>query len=374
MNVARRVVIPYRCFGPYHVARLAHARQAFAEAGMELVPMQLFHASAAHRWGNEAQLDNIVSAGLTGCRDDSIRYRDVPALLRSLAMLRPAAVFVNGWGMADAIAMHAWCRRHGVARVLVSDSTWVDKKRVGGIERLKSLIVRGCETGFAGGHPQRRYLLRLGVLEERVFLGCDVVDNRHFASARGVRRRGGRRLLTVARFEPEKNLLRAAGAFVGFAAARPANEGWHWTIVGDGSLAARLREVAAASRGTISVDRFRVYEELPAVYANADLYFQPSVSEPWGLVVNEAMASGLAVLVSEMCGCAEDLVSAEVGWTFDPHSEEGIVAGLNAAAQDFERWQQMGEAAVRRIGAWDLDRFSSGAVQAARLALSFRAG
>ena len=86
------------------------------------------------------------------------------------------------------------------------------------------------------------------------------------------------------------------------------------------------------------------------------------------------MASGLAVLVSERCGCAEDLVSADVGWTFDPQSEDGIVSGLNAAAQGFERSPQMGEAATRRIGAWDLDRFSSGAVQAARLALSNRAG
>ena len=60
-------------------------------------------------------------------------------------------------------------------------------------------------------------------------------------------------------------------------------------------------------------------DELPPLYAFAGCFVLPSTREPWGLVVNEAMACGLPVLVSERCGCAEDLVVAESnGFTFNP--------------------------------------------------------
>jgi glycosyltransferase involved in cell wall biosynthesis len=50
------------------------------------------------------------------------------------------------------------------------------------------------------------------------------------------------------------------------------------------------------------------YENLPALYASASFFILPSIFEPWGLVVNEAMAAGLPVALSEECGCAPDLV------------------------------------------------------------------
>lgn len=374
MMTRNTVVFPYRTFGPYHVARLSHARKAFEEAGMTLVPLQLLRASRVYEWGNMTKLDGSVCLDLDNPKADSIRVRDVPVLLRALAKLRPTVVFVNGWSLRDAIAMHAWCFTHRVARVLVAESTWEDKPRNRVLESVKKLIIGGCGAAFVGGQPQTRYLKRLGFPEDRILQGCGVVDNRHFASARREVGRQGRWLLTVCRFVPEKNLLPAARAFLRFAAVRPANEAWHWTIVGYGSQAASLREFASTSQGRLSIEDFKAYEELPTVYANADLYFHPSIYEPWGLVVNEAMAAGLPVLVSRKCGCAEDLVHPEVGWVFDPHSEEAIMAGLHAAALGFDRWRKMGEAAAIRIGTWGLEKFSNKALQAARLAIGQQSG
>ena len=53
---------------------------------------------------------------------------------------------------------------------------------------------------------------------------------------------------------------------------------------------------------------FQAYDSIPAWYARTACLILPSVSEPWGLVINEAMASGLPVIVSDRCGCADDLV------------------------------------------------------------------
>jgi glycosyltransferase involved in cell wall biosynthesis len=258
--------------------------------------------------------------------------------------------------------------------VLVSESTWEDKPRNRVLELVKKWIITGCGAAFVGGQPQARYLRRLGFPEASIFHGCGVVDNRHFASAKRKLDRQGRSLLTVCRIVPEKNLLLAARAFLRFAAERPANEAWHWTIVGYGSQVTSLRELASRSRGRISIEDFKSYDELPAIYADADLYFHPSIYEPWGLVVNEAMAAGLPVLVSRKCGCVDDLVHPEVGWVFDPHSEEAIMAGLHAAALGFDRWQTMGEAAAIRIGTWGLDLFSNSAVRAAQIAIGQHPG
>src|SRR5438034_9827058 len=64
---------------------------------------------------------------------------------------------------------------------------------------------------------------------------------------------------------------------------------------------------------------FKQYEELPIFYGLADAFIHASISEPWGLVVNEAMASGLPVLVSIACGCEGDLVKEKVnGFSFNP--------------------------------------------------------
>ena len=59
--------------------------------------------------------------------------------------------------------------------------------------------------------------------------------------------------------------------------------------------------------------------ELLPFYAHAGCFVLPSTREPWGLVVNEAMAAGLPVLVSDRCGCAPDLVDqGRNGFCFDP--------------------------------------------------------
>jgi 1,2-diacylglycerol 3-alpha-glucosyltransferase len=89
-------------------------------------------------------------------------------------------------------------------------------------------------------------------------------------------------------------------------------------------------------------------------------------------VVNEAMAAGLPVIVSERCGCAPDLVSDSVnGFAFDPYDVEELSGLLQrvAAMTDAQR-QAMGRAAQRVIADWGPERFAAGLMQAADVALS----
>jgi glycosyltransferase involved in cell wall biosynthesis len=127
-----------------------------------------------------------------------------------------------------------------------------------------------------------------------------------------------------------------------------------------------------AEGGCVVFTGFRQVEELPFFYAGAGAFIHPALSEPWGLVINEAMASGLPVLSSRNVGAAEELVQEGVnGFSFDPDDVEGL-AGLMAqmAGMSVEKRLSMGKASERLILEWGSERFSRGAQDAVRVAMS----
>jgi glycosyltransferase involved in cell wall biosynthesis len=130
-----------------------------------------------------------------------------------------------------------------------------------------------------------------------------------------------------------------------------------------------VRELGLA--GAVRLPGFIQYEALPSYYGLAGAFVHASTSEQWGLVVNEAMASGLPVLVSERCGCAPDLVEDGInGSTFDPHDVEEL-AGLmqRVAAMTDQRRLAMGRAGQRIVADWGPERFADGLMRAVQVAM-----
>lgn len=122
---------------------------------------------------------------------------------------------------------------------------------------------------------------------------------------------------------------------------------------------------------TVYLPGFKQYDELPSWYHRASAFVHVSTTEQWGLVVNEAMAAGLPVLVSKRCGCAPDLVQEGVnGFTFDPFDVEAMAqAMLQLASLPSQRREKMGQASGRIIADWGPERFGEGLRQAAAKAL-----
>ena len=115
---------------------------------------------------------------------------------------------------------------------------------------------------------------------------------------------------------------------------------------------------------------FKQYDELPVYYALAKTFVHPSTTEQWGLVVNEAVASGLPVIVSDRCGCVPELVNGN-GFTFDPFDEQELVERLSqmASLSDDER-KSLSDASYGISANFAPKRFGEGLEQAARLALN----
>ena len=107
----------------------------------------------------------------------------------------------------------------------------------------------------------------------------------------------------------------------------PPSAPWSLVLLGDGPLKSDLCRLISDLRldACVHLPGFKQYHELPVYYGLASAFVHASTTEQWGLVVNEAMASGLPVLVSNRCGCAQDLVKEGVnGFTFDPCNVEQL--------------------------------------------------
>ncbi|QPC43675.1 glycosyltransferase family 4 protein [Kaustia mangrovi] len=273
----------------------------------------------------------------------------------------------------------------------MSASTAHDELRQWWSEHIKTRLVGMFSSALVGGAPHAEYVTRLGLAPDAVFLGYDVVDNAHFAAgAERVRAAGempamgdgppldarwrGRYLLASARFVPKKNLPRLIRAY-GLYRARAQAEGteaWPLVMLGDGAMRAELEALRDELGLTphIHMPGFRQYGELPAFYGTAGAFILPSTTEQWGLVVNEAMASGLPVLVSRRCGCADTLVrDGANGWTFDPEDERAMAEVMLRVASDTAR-DGMGRASRQIVAQWGPDRFAEGLHAAARRALA----
>ena len=311
-------------------------------------------------------------------------------------------VAVNGWNNFGSLIAANCCLRRGIPMVVMSESARQDESRTWWKEMIKRRLVNLYSAALVGGQRHVEYLVELGMPAERIFTGYDVVDNEYFrqkaeevrsqrssASAeatagRDVRKQYGlpdNYFLASARFIEKKNLTTLIRAYAeyrdrlkGTGVTDPGyNKGAPWDLVllGDGPL----RETLNSQLSTLNLHShvhlpgFKPYDQLPIYYALAKAFVHASTTEQWGLVVNEAIASGLPVIVSERCGCAPELVQ-DNGFTFDPTDEHELAVRLleMALLSDDDRERLIG--ASRAIAArLEPDHFGEGLEKAAMVAI-----
>ena len=267
--------------------------------------------------------------------------------------------------------------------VVMSESSRQDEPRTWAKEAIKRRIAGLYSAALVGGQRHVEYLVELGMPRERIFTGYDVVDNDYFArrvleirnSKFEIRNRYAlpeNYFLGSARFIEKKNLSALIEAYAEYRRlSSAANAPWDLVILGDGPL----RKTLKTQLSTLNLNEyvhlpgFQPYDELPVYYALANAFVHASTSEQWGLVVNEAIASGLPVIVSDRCGCAPELVNAN-GSTFDPTNEHELAARLleMASLSDEER-KHFGDNSYRIASNFAPERFGEGLQRAASVAM-----
>ena len=300
----------------------------------------------------------------------------------ALEQAKPDVVTVNGWNNFGSLAAANCCVKRRIPMVVMSESARQDEARTWWKEMIKRRIVDSYSAALVGGQRHVEYLVELGMPRDRIFTGYDVIDNSHFArraleirnSKSEIRTKYGlpeNYFLASARFIEKKNLTRLIRAYTEYREKWKGDTPWDLVLLGDGPL----RETLNTQLSTLNLHShvhlpgFKQYEELPVYYALANAFVHPSTTEQWGLVVNEAIASGLPVIVSKRCGCVPELVQGN-GFTFNPMDEHELASLLfkMATLSDDER-KRLRDASYKIAANFVPERFGEGLEHAARVAL-----
>jgi 1,2-diacylglycerol 3-alpha-glucosyltransferase len=381
MLCAGSIAIFAQQIGHYHAARYRAVEGAFK---------RLTVISAMNAADFEEFLSRDVSApGIVRLFDGRDSYMGAVrrgqvrrAVHSALDSLQPSLVAVAGWSFPESLCAIAWARASGARTIMMSDSQEQDAARRSLREAIKSRIVSACDAALVGGRWHRDYIVKLGMPHEHVFLGYGAVDNRHFSdgadraradavSLRDLHGLPERYILASARFIPKKNLEKLVTAFARALELAPTPH--HLVILGDGpgrtALQAAITSSGVGSRVVLA--GFNDYESLPAFYGLADAFVHVSLAEQWGLVINEAAAAGLPLVVSDVCGAVAELIEpGKNGILVNPNDTEGIARALQQimALSDAER-KAMGQASRRIVADWGTERFAAGLLKASKAAL-----
>jgi glycosyltransferase involved in cell wall biosynthesis len=322
----------YPNLGPYHISRL----RALSKHLDCFTAIEISSSEEKYPWGVSRRDTGFKFCTLFDKPFERISHAEQKRAVRgALDELQPEGVMVTGYYEAGMRAAATWARKHSVPCVMTTDSTQLDKPRSWPKEFLKGLWSRHhYDALFLPGVRSKTYFTGLKFPEECIWLYTSVVDNDFFEErSRNVKRGKGddgsrlavphKYFFTVARLSPEKNIR---GLLAAFSSYRKQGGRWHLVIAGSGPQEQELKKLTVDQSITeVHFIGWKSYDELPAYYALASCFILPSISEPWGLVVNEAMACGLPVLVSRMCGCQPDLCFRGVnGYDFDPYNTDEL--------------------------------------------------
>jgi 1,2-diacylglycerol 3-alpha-glucosyltransferase len=359
--MSERLAVIWTSFGPYHMARIRAIKSLFDVHAIELASDQRLY-----RWWRDDREESAYTL-TTGDWEDQSKLEIALKLWRTLDSLRPSILLVPGYANLPALSAALWGRMNTATVVLMSDSNFDDHPRNMIMEGIKSILVKLLYSGgIVAGKRAASYLRHLGIEENKIAFGYDVVDNQYYASrAAQCRAEASGTLqspyfLFVGRLAREKNvatLLKAHEVYM------KSGGSWPLMIVGDGPLKHALNEQAQPQiqDGTVVFAGHKSVLELPSFYAFAGCFVLASTREPWGLVVNEAMASSLPVIASSRCGCADDLVEhGSNGYLIEPSNAQDIAEKLLEMTKlTAEERDRMGKRSFEIIDHYSPERWAS---------------
>ncbi len=302
-----------------------------------------------------------------------------PGILRVLSRHRPDVVVVSGWSTFGSQAAIAWCRARRVPYVLVVESHDRDP-RAAWRRAIKGSVVPWVVGHAAGvlvtGSLVRKSMIERGARPGRIATFANTVDVEGFgrrAEALTARRlelrarlgieEGDVAVLCVARLVEEKaldTLLRAA------AKAGPPTV---LVLAGDGPQRSALERLAAELAVRVVFTGAIDWERIAEVYVASDVFALVSRRETWGVVVNEAAACGLPLILSDHVGAAHDLLrSGENGVLVPPDDVGATAAALAELAADEGERKALGHRSREIAAAWGYEDSVRGFVEIVRAA------
>jgi glycosyltransferase involved in cell wall biosynthesis len=354
-RLARRDDIAIKVFFTWHAGGKAIEDRGFGQAVAWDIPLTDGYAFE--------QVANVASDPGTqkffGLRN--------PMLLDRVMSWQPDVVHINGWAWLSHLQLLHALNKRGVPTLFFGDSHLLDGDTNGPRWWIKLAVLRRVYSWptaclFAGS-ANRAYFEIFGVPPQRLYPCPHAIDVGRFAEPAAQREEAAARwrselgiaadrkvLLYAGKFEPKKRPTELMRAF-----ARLPDPSLMLLMVGAGELQGEIDAIAAADPARFRILPFQNQSRMPVVYRLGDIFVLPSAfGESWGLAVNEALACGRPVIVSDRVGCAPDTVDASCGRIF-PWDDWGEFGNIVAAVfGDPGKLADMRRAASARACAFDV--------------------
>lgn len=374
------IAIIWQRFLPYHSARIRHLQERLTRMGHRLTAIEVANQDSSYGFVVEKPPDCMKwNCCFPGATYHELRADEIHAgVLATLRKAQPDLVLAPATPFPEGMAAVSY-RMTSASRGVLMDDAWEHTDRRGVLTRqVKRLIHRNVDGVFIPAESHLSYFVNLGFPSERVLFGVDVVDNGFFWSGANNARENADALrsvmglpekyfLFVGRLLPRKGVDTLLSAYRRYREISH-GEPWALVLVGEGSHRETLKIIAEGIPGVHFLGP-RYGEDLCRCYGLAGALVVPSLLDPWGLVVNEGLASGLPVLVSRGCGAARTLVrEGGNGWSFVPEDADFLASLMRImSALPDDALKLMGEKSRGIIADWSLDRFADGVVQALSL-------
>ncbi|HYF98353.1 MAG TPA: glycosyltransferase family 4 protein [Coxiellaceae bacterium] len=275
------------------------------------------------------------------------------------------AVMTQGWNHYGYIAaVHQ--AKHANLKLLLRCEATDHVSRAQGLkawlrEKIVHYILKRADHLLAIGSRNRDFYLARGVDAKKVGLMPYCVDNDYFSKRAALADKEA--LRQSLNLDPERPIILYASkltsrkyadllleAYADLPEPRP-----YLLIIGEGELKPKLiAQIKNLQLNDVHLLGFRNQSELPAWYALADIFVLPSINETWGLVVNEAMNAGCAIIATTEVGSALDLVKeAENGFVIPPCDRAALRSALQAALSN-KTYQRMGQRSGEIIAQWGI--------------------
>lgn len=382
-----KVVIAFINIGPYHFARLLSASKATFLKGFELKILQVTNNKLEHPWGeikndlvNDIHTLSLINENLEKSNDlkkiPQISQKQVDSYFN---LIKPQIIFVPGWSFEISKKIIKWSKKNNVKLVLMSETKADDKKRNFLIEFIKSkFIIPKFSAAIVGGSLHAKYLIDLGMSKESIFYGYDVVDNKFFIEKSKSAKLKKNEILksfsipdkpffiVVCRLIRRKNIKRLINAYQSYFNFY-SDDSWNLIICGSGDELIYLKNYVndLGLEKKVKFLGFINYKKIAELYGLASCFIHPALSEQWGLVINEAAAAGLPLILSKTVGASSELLKDNVnGFSIDPHIENEIFDAMKKIHQLTNREIiQMGKISRQIVGEFDSEKFGKAVSQ-----------
>lgn len=355
----------------YHVRRLEVLATDAVRRNIELTVVELFSTSALYKHDSEVRPSSLSSdvkiVNVGAERNNTGTLRLVSHLQKVVRRIKPDVVVSLGFHQAYFIWFRLFYGVYGRSCkwIFCSDSKSDDGPRTFVKELSKRIMVPFFHGAFVAGNRHRDYWIGLGMPNSLIDTGYDVVDNKSFHTGltqeKGIR---NREILCVARLIPRKGVETLLRAF----SRSNLVSSWRLRIVGDGQLMSSLQQLSVRIGIDSRVDFLGSLEsqQMPTLYQRSDILVLPSLWDQWGLCVNEAFASGVAVIASDTCGCSNEIILPGVTGMIYPAGSTVHLAGmLNLVGNDHDFRMALASRARSVIEAWGPEAFSAGIISLA---------